>query len=132
MTIPVPCAFQYNAEVMSVHDGDTFSVVIDFGFYEYLGSKEHPIPVRLADCNARELSDEGGKEARDNLQKLLPVGSPVVLTTAKPDKYAPRWDAHVSTPTISDLVQHLEDTGWVAAWNGSGSRPLPAWPRKEA
>lgn len=128
MSVPVP--FVYNAEVISVHDGDTFSVAVDFGFYSYLGSAEHPVPVRLLNCNARELNEPGGKEAQTNLATLLPVGSPVVLKTAKPDKYAPRWDAEVETPDHPDLVKHLIDEQWVAEWDGKGTRPVPPWPRE--
>jgi endonuclease YncB( thermonuclease family) len=127
MTVPTP--YLYNATVVDVHDGDTFSVVIDRGFFDYLGSTAHPIPVRILGINARELTQDGGPEARDNLAALLPVGSPVVLATAKPDKYAPRWDAAVQTPTIPDLATALIATGWAAAYDGTGTKPVPPWPR---
>lgn len=127
MSVPTP--FAYNATVVDVHDGDTFSVIVDRGFYDYLGNHDHPIPVRLLGCNAIELAQPGGVEARDNLRALLPVGSAVVLRTAKPDKYAPRWDALVETPTQPDLVAYLVAQQWVAAWDGVGPKPTPPWPR---
>lgn len=125
----VPAPFLFNASVVSVHDGDTFSVVIDRGMYDYTGSVDHPIPIRLVGMAARELDDPGGPEARDFVASILPVGLAVVLSTAKPDKYAPRWDARVETPTLPDLATYLISMGWAVAWNGRGTQPKPAWPR---
>lgn len=121
--------FIYNATVLYAHDGDTFDCDVDFGFYLH----HAPTPVRLLGCNARELSAPGGIEARDNLAALLPVGARVLLQTAKPDKYAPRWDAQVTYLTadgaVHDLVTDLIADGWAAAWDGKGSAPVPPWPR---
>jgi endonuclease YncB( thermonuclease family) len=119
----------YNATVLYVHDGDTFDADVDFGFYLH----HAPTPVRLLGCNARELSEPGGTEARDNLAALLPAGSRVLLQTAKPDKYAPRWDAQVTYLTgdgaVHDLVTDLIADEWAAEWDGKGSPPVPPWPR---
>ena len=130
MTLQSP--YIYNATVLYVHDGDTFDCDVDFGFYLH----HAPTPVRLLGCNAIELSQPGGKEARDNLAALLPVGAKVLLQTAKPDKYAPRWDAQVTYLTadgaVHDLVTDLIAGQWAAAWDGSGPRPVPPWPRTES
>lgn len=125
----VPAPFVYNATVVGVHDGDSVNVVIDRGMYDYKGSTDHPVPVRLVGCNANELTAPGGVEARDNLAAILTPGTAVVLTTVKPDKFAPRWDALVATATIPDLAAHLVADGWAAAWDGTGKRPTPPWPR---
>lgn len=121
--------YTYNATVVSVHDGDTINVIVDRGMYDYAGCEAHPVPVRLVGCNARELREPGGKEARDHVAALLPPGAPVVLTTVKPDKYAPRWDAQVATAAIPDLAAHLVTDDWAAAWDGTGRAPVPPWPR---
>jgi endonuclease YncB( thermonuclease family) len=87
--------------------------------------------VRLAGCNARELSDpDGGPQAKANLAVLLPPGTQVVLQTVKPDKYADRYDAVVITSGGVDLVHLLINNGWLAPWNGRGVRPVPPWPRQ--
>jgi endonuclease YncB( thermonuclease family) len=129
VTLAAP--FVYNATVTRVIDGDTIVVDVDWGFRRH----DVDVPVRLLGCNAIELSQPGGPEARDNLAALLPTGSPVLLLTAKPDKYAPRWDAHVTyltaTGAVHDLVADLIADGWAAAWNGTGPRPLPPWPRTD-
>lgn len=123
--------FTYNATVLRVIDGDTIEVDVDFGFYHH----QTPTPVRLLGCNAWESSTEAGKAAKANLAELLPPGTPVMLQTAKPDKYAPRWDADVlfrwrDMPTV--LVGYLIADGWAAPWDGKGTAPVPPWPRTVA
>jgi endonuclease YncB( thermonuclease family) len=129
-------AFQYNAIVVSVHDGDTLNVVIDRGMYEYTGSADHPLPVRLLGCNAAEKGTPGGDAATANLTALLPPGTAIALTTARPDKFAPRWDADVtyrgSDGRYRDLVADLIAGQWVALWDGKGEKPVPPWPRTVA
>lgn len=123
--------YEYNAIVRDVHDGDTITADIDLG----LGIWKHGVALRLYGCNARELKDAGGAEARDNLAALLPVGSRVVLRSHKPgrdlpeDKYGGRYDASVTLLDGSDLVTRLLAGQWVSAWNGRGVRPVPPWPR---
>lgn len=130
MSVPTP--YLYNATMVRVHDGDTIEVIVDRGFFDYLGSTAHPIPIRILGINARELNEPGGPEAQANLAALLPVGSPVVLASSKPDKYAPRWDAAIQTPTIPDLATALIAGQWAAAWDGTGTKPVPPWPRTVA
>lgn len=125
----VPAPYQYNATVIRIVDGDTIEAVIDRGMYDYTGTPTKPIPVRVAGINAIEYEDPGGKEACDNLAMLIPPGTRIVLHTVKPDKYAPRWDARIETPTIPDLTTHLTATGWAAPWTGYGRKPIPPWPR---
>lgn len=127
-------AFTYNATVLRVIDGDTIEVDVDFGFYHH----QTPTPVRLLGCNAWEKGTEAGKAAKANLEALLPPGTLVLLTTAKPDKYAPRWDAGVmcwhpgGLPYRIDLVELLIAEQWAEPWNGVGKAPVPPWPRAVA
>jgi endonuclease YncB( thermonuclease family) len=145
---PSAAAKSWQAVVTSVHDGDTFDATVilgaapagqdtDYGFHIY---KEHPLPdgkarfvlhtpIRLLGCNARELADPGGPEARAAVLALLPIGSVLNLTTASPDKYGGRYDAGVRLLDGTDVILLLEVEQWVAAWTGSGPRPVPPWPR---
>jgi len=118
----------YRATVTRVIDGDTIVVDIDLGMYHH----EVDVPIRLRCCAARELRDEGGPEARDNLATLLPPGTVVLLSTAKPDKYSRRWDASVlyaDGDIVRNLSAALVATGWAVQWNGRGAQPKPSWPR---
>lgn len=125
-------AFTYNATVLRVVDGDGIEVDVDFGFYFH----KSPTPIRLLGCNAWEKDTEAGAAAKANLTALLPAGTPVVLQTAKPDKFAPRWDAAVmyrgADGRFRELVDDLIAQQWAAEWDGKGTKPLPPWPRTVA
>jgi len=127
---PVPAPFLFNGQVIDVHDGDSLRVYVDRGMRDY-----SVWAIRLLGCNARELSMPGGKEARDELMRRLPPGSAVVLATVKPDKYGERKDAAVfyadADGTVHDLVADLIADGWAAPYSGSGTMPIPPWPRPE-
>jgi endonuclease YncB( thermonuclease family) len=131
----------WRAQVTDVHDGDTLTTAVvlglaahgadhDYGFHIYKESDKLVLhaDVRLLGCNAIELRDAGGVEARDHLLTVMPIGTWITLTTEGPDKYGGRYDAAVTLPDGSDLVQQLIAGGWAAAWNGQGTKPAPAWP----
>lgn len=115
--------FVYNATVISVHDGDTLTLDVDLGFSVHVTES-----FRLLGCNARELSQPGGPEARNNLASLLPAGSQVQIRSVKPDKFGGRFDAAVDL-NGNDLIALLIAEQWAAAWNGQGTKPVPPWPR---
>jgi micrococcal nuclease len=117
--------YQYQAKVVRVIDGDTVVLDVDLGFGVWL----HGQNFRLLGCNAREKADAGGSQARMNLMTLLPVDTPVLITSVKPDKYGGRYDAQITLPDGADLSTQLISTGWAAAWNGTGTKPVPPWPR---
>jgi len=105
-----------------VVDGDTVVCDVDVGFgIHYLG------PFRLLGCNARELPEPGGKEARANLASLLPAGTAVTLQSVKNEKYG-RYLAIIYLAGVN-ITTTLINTGWAAAWDGVGTAPIPAWPR---
>lgn len=124
MTFPPP--FVYRATLLDVHDGDTIRVQVDHGFRRY-----EEVGIRLLDLACRELSEPGGKEARDYVKTLLVPGQPLALYTAKPDKYSGRWDAEViyeRDGDVHNLAEDIIDAGYGLPWNGSGKQPKPAWP----
>lgn len=124
--------YVYNAIVESVVDGDTIHASIDLGFGLWNRGTTSSRPgaiLRLNHCNARELSDDGGHEAKDNLAAMLPPGTKVTLHTVLVDKYGGRYDCDIEMPDGSDLVTTLIAEQWVAAWDGTGTRPVPPWPR---
>ena len=71
----------FNAEIRSIYDADTITVMIDYGFEEF-GLKT----LRLARIDAPELTGEErpqGLASRDWLRTLLPVGCTVMVKTEK-------------------------------------------------
>jgi endonuclease YncB( thermonuclease family) len=57
-----------NAQVVSVHDGDTITVEVRFR-----------VPIRIRDLYAPELKEQTGPAAKEALESLLPVGSSCVV-----------------------------------------------------
>ncbi len=98
--------FWYQATVLSIHDGDTMTLRIDMGRRIYSDDA-----IRLYRINAPELSQPGGKEARDFLRSLVPIGSEVRVQTHKNsrDKYG-RWLGDVWHNGIC-VNDHLVDSG---------------------
>lgn len=117
--------YTYNATVHRVIDGDTIVANVDLGF----GMWRMAQTFRLLGVNAREHSQEGGNEATEHLESLLPHGTAIVLRTVKDDKYGGRFDAGITLADGVDLATYLIDTQWAAEWSGHGTRPLPPWPR---
>lgn len=122
--------FTLYALINEVHDGDTLYGWVDqgLGMWNH-GAARNGIGFRLNGCNARELSQDGGKEARDNLASLIPVGTVLPITSVSWDKYSNRLDVTITLADGTDLVTKLIADGWAAAWDGTGARPVPAWPR---
>jgi endonuclease YncB( thermonuclease family) len=65
----------YQAEVVSVHDGDTCTLRVLLGF----DMERNRTAIRLVGVYAPELKQAGGTEATVKLQELLPVGSIVIV-----------------------------------------------------
>ena len=78
----ISTAYIYKATVVDVHDGDTFTADINLGFNISIRYR-----VRLAGCNAIELADPGGPEARAHLLGLLRLGSVCLVSSVAFDKY---------------------------------------------
>lgn len=113
MTVSPAPTFQYAAEILSVHDGDTVTVRVDLGFRTY-----HIAPLRLYGINAPELSTKpGGTNARLHLISLLadPAAPnqqylPIVIKTFKnpTDKYG-RWLAQIFVANLDVNAQMVID-----------------------
>jgi endonuclease YncB( thermonuclease family) len=120
--------YTYAARVVRVIDGDTLVADVDLGFQMWV----HAQSFRLLGINAREHTQPGGREAAAHLSATLAPDTVVRLTSVKPDKFGGRYDALITLPDGSDLATVLISTGWAAAWDGSGTKPLPPWPRETA
>lgn len=115
--------YTYKATVIRVIDGDTMIVDVDLGFYVTVR-----MSCRLYFINTRELTEPGGKEAREVLLQLCPVGSTIVVSSIKSDKFAGRFDASVLNDKDIHVNTQMIDLGYAITWNGKGTKPVPAWP----
>lgn len=133
--VPYAC----NATFIRNHDGDTISVVVDRGEFDYKGEPDHPFPIRLNGINANELSEPGGPEARDHLALIMAdfAASPSLgLYTIKPYKYGEEWVADViyrdkATGELINLCEQVISCGYAMAWDGTGTAPRFPWPRPQ-
>lgn len=116
--------YVYNAVVHRVIDGDTVVLNVDLGFGTWVMAQS----VRLLGVNAREQSSAGGREAAQHMSELLPHGTPVLVRTVRPDKFGGRYDAAIQLADGRDLATVLIASGYAAAWNGTGRKPVPSWP----
>jgi endonuclease YncB( thermonuclease family) len=124
--------YQYVAYVTAVHDGDTLTVRVDLGFDTWRVQN-----VRLIGINARELSQPGGREARDHLAALVWPWSLLVPANGDPvkvglisvayDKYGDRVDGDVLLNGELLSARMIRD-GYAAPWDGRGKAPVPPWP----
>lgn len=124
--------FVFPATVKSVHDGDTIHANIDQGLGTWnhgISARVEGMAIRFIGCNAAELGTPGGDAAAANLTSVLPPGTQIWLRAAAWDKYGGRLDADVVEVDGTDLIQTLIDQQWLAAWDGTGTRPVPPWPR---
>jgi endonuclease YncB( thermonuclease family) len=134
--------YTYRGQVLAVHDGDSVRIDldligiagrhhdVDLGFDVHLIGHRLRLreDVRLLGCNARELAQPGGQEARDHLAQLLPIGTWVTVQTFKPDKFGGRWLAKITAPNGSDVSAQMVHDGYAAVWDGVGPKPVPDWP----
>ena len=103
-----------HATVVSVVDGDTIDVLIDFGFRL---RQDHRL--RLAGIDTPEVNAKGpeGEAARDWLRARLPVGTAVQLVTEKPaDKYG-RYLCWVFD-AVGSVNHALVDAGHARLYDG--------------
>lgn len=101
-------AFEYSAKVNKIIDGDTIDVTLDLGFSLYLSQR-----VRLAEIDAPEMRESGGKDAKEFLKILLPEGSEVTIVTYKNGKE--KFGRYLAQVFIgnTDVNQTLLDSGLV-------------------
>lgn len=128
LAVAVGAENAFAGHIVQVHDGDTVAISV----LDILLSVPVVLAVRIGGVNAPELSEPGGKEVRDLLAEQLPVGSVVTLRRVKPDKYAGRIVAQVTTAGGLDVAFWLIDHGYAVAWSGVGVKPKVDWPPAES
>lgn len=101
--------WQVPATLVSIHDGDTITVVLDLGWRISFTSS-----VRLYGCNAPELSTPEGVAARDYVRSLIAPGDQLTVVSHKmlgaTEKYG-RVLGSVTIPGGRDLSTLMIETG---------------------
>lgn len=127
MVRPLPHVWSYQAVVTQIVDGDGLRAAVVTWPWPLTTVS---LDIRLYGCNARELRDPGGEEARDALGALIPPDTVVLVTLADRDKYG-RILARVHRVEDSmDVAARMIADGFAAPWDGKGRKPVPVWPRE--
>lgn len=103
----------YPGIVDDVHDGDTVNVRLDLGFDLTVYAR-----CRIVGINAPELSTPEGRAARDYARALLPIDTPVLVTSRGWDKYGGRIDADVTTHYGIDFGEAMLAGGHAKPYTG--------------
>lgn len=101
-----------SAEVIEIHDGDTFTVRINLGWNIFYKTK-----IRLEGVNAPELETPEGNAARNFVAQVMPPGTLIEILSHRLDKYG-RAQASVQLPSGVDLAEKLLEAGHVAQMDG--------------
>lgn len=112
--------FVYPATVTRVIDGDTLVLDIDVGF----GFIHKNVTCRILGINAPEMKGaekELGKQAKQEVEKILPVGSSVIIQSVKLDNFG--RSLIVLQGEFGDLAEYLVKKGLAIKWDGAGARP---------
>lgn len=94
--------WSYPAVIVSVHDGDSVTVDLQMSALETIKSAE----IRAEGIDAIERSHKFGAEARAFAAALLPVGTAVILTHRRKEKFG-RFLARITLPDGSDFSDHM-------------------------
>lgn len=124
LAVAVGAGNAFAGTVTAVHDGDTVHVTV----LDPLLSVPVVLAVRILGINAAELNQPGGPEGRAALEQLLPPGAVVTLRQVRPDKYAGRTGAQVTTAAGVDVATWMVELGLAVPWGGVGPKPAVPWP----
>ncbi len=105
-------SYSVPADVVSVHDGDSFTADLDLGWWTH----RHAAKIRVLDLWCPELSTPEGLVARDRARELLPLGSRVQIVSA----LKPTFDRTLATvliPGVGDFAGLM-----IAAGHGTATR----------
>jgi len=111
--------YEYRAKILSVHDGDTCAVVIDFGC-----RITQEMTLRLYGINAPELSQKPmGQAARDYLRAMID-GKTVLVRTIK-DKRE-KYGRYLAEIFVGDdpvsVNRKMIEAGHATEYDGTGPR----------
>ena len=121
MSVPTP--YVYQAEVLSVYDGDTITVMIDLGLSIKVKAKCRLLGIDTPEIRTKSATEKKlGYEARDRLRELVDGKWVVLNSVAKPDKYGRLlvkvWigGACVNDTLIAEGLARAYDGGTRQSW----------------
>jgi micrococcal nuclease len=112
--------FEYQAKILTVHDGDTCRADIDLGFGVSLKNQS----LRVFGIDTPETSTDAGKLAREHARTLLTGGLIVRVETFKDskEKYG-RYLTKIRLPDGSDYGSAMIAAGHAKPYFGGTKEP---------
>lgn len=109
------------AAVTAVHDGDTFTALVDLAYGVKVSS-----PFRVEGIQAPEMSSLGGRDARDYLRSLILGRDVTLITEDRREKYGRILaDVRIGQGLMSGLVSKLMiEAKHAVEWDGKGPKPM--------
>ena len=105
--------YNYKAKVVRVVDGDTVDLKVDLGFH--ISANER---FRIKDIDTPEIwrpscesELEHGRNAKEFAQKLLPVGSTVIVASSKLGIYG-RWIGEITLLDSKNYAEVMIENGF--------------------
>ncbi len=115
--------YHYKAEVLSVYDGDTVTLMIDQGMKHFARVKVRMIGINTPEIRTKDLEEKKrGYEAKEYLKSRI-EGKNVIVHTQKKGKFG-RWLGVLWTydPNAEELGESLNDemirVGHAVAYDG--------------
>ena len=115
--------YHYKAEVISVYDGDTVTLMIDQGMKHFARVKVRMIGINTPEIRTRDLEEKKrGYEAKEYLKSRI-EGKTVIVHTQKKGKFG-RWLGVLWAydPNAEELGESLNDEmirmGHAVAYDG--------------
>ena len=82
--------YHYKAEVLSVYDGDTVTLMIDQGMKHFARVKVRLVGINTPEIRTRDLAEKERGYAAKNFLKEMIEGKTVIIHTVKKGKFG-RW-----------------------------------------
>lgn len=119
-----PTPYVYRAEVLSVYDGDTITVMIDLGLSIKVRAKCRLLGIDTPEIRTKSAAEKKkGYEARDRLREMVDKKWVVLHSVSKPDKYGRLlvkvWvdeDECVNDTMIAEGLARVYNGGARQAW----------------
>ena len=123
----IPSPYVYRAEVISVYDGDTITVMLDLGMGIVRKAKCRLLGVDTPEIRTKSAAEkEAGYTARDRVRELILNKTVVLHSVAKPDKYG-RLLVKVWAEDGSCVNELLIDEGLAIEYDGGKKISWASW-----
>jgi len=129
-TVPaakIPAPYVYRAEVLSVYDGDSITVMLDLGMGITRKAKCRLMGIDTPEIRTRSaIEKKAAYVARDRVRDLIGDQGVLLHSVAKPDKYG-RLLVKVWTHEGTCINEVLIDEGLARAYDGGTKVSYASW-----